>query len=268
MPPAAGPPVTLVETAPSASPFDRWVADLERRHLAELSFPEVRKGLQALSALYVERRGRIGAGAAFDGAGKRAAFALFYGPLHFLVATEIVAGVGAPAPRLSQVLDLGCGTGAAGAAWALAADGTPEVRGVDRSGWAAREARETCRALGLRGHAAAGDLLRERFGGKGVGVLLGWVVNELETAAREALLPRLLAAARDGARVLVVEPIAARPVPWWPAWARAFADGGGRDDLWRFPSSLPPLLALLDKAAGLDHRVLTARSLYLPGATT
>ena len=70
-----------------------------------------------------------------------------------------------------------------------------------------------------------------------------------------------------GARVLVVEPIASRPVPWWTAWADAFVQAGGRADLWRFPSSLPPLLALLDKAAGLDHRVLTARSLWLPGAS-
>ena len=78
--------------------FETWIADLERRHLAELSFPEVRKGLQALSSLYVERRGRLGAGAVFDGAGKRAAFALFFGPLHFLVVREIVAAVGAAEP--------------------------------------------------------------------------------------------------------------------------------------------------------------------------
>ena len=35
-------------------PFDRWLEDLERRHLAELSFAQVRKGLQAVSSLYVE----------------------------------------------------------------------------------------------------------------------------------------------------------------------------------------------------------------------
>jgi SAM-dependent methyltransferase len=248
-------------------PFERWIADLERRHLAQLAFPEVRKGLQALSSLYVERRGRLGAGAVFDGAGKRAAFALFFGPLHFLVAREIVCAVGASSPPLSRVLDLGCGTGAAGAAWALAAGSAPQLSGVERSGWAAAEARATYAALGLRGRAAAGDLLREKLPGAGSGVVLGWVVNELEAASREELLPRLLAAARAGARVLVVEPIASRPVPWWPAWAKAFAGAGGRDDLWRIPSALPPLLALLDRAAGLDHRILTARSLFLPGAT-
>ncbi len=247
-------------------PFERWIADLERRHLAQLAFPEVRKGLQALSSLYVERRGRLGAGAVFDGAGKRAAFALFFGPLHFLVVREIVSAVGASSPPLSRVLDLGCGTGVAGAAWALDAGGAPQLSGVERSGWAAGEARATYAALGLRGRAAAGDLIREKLPGAGSGVVLGWVVNELEAAAREELLSRLLAAARAGARVLVVEPIASRPVPWWPAWAKAFAEAGGRDDLWRIPSTLPPLLALLDKAAGLDHRILTARSLFLPGA--
>jgi hypothetical protein len=244
-------------------PFERWVADLERRHLAELSFPEVRKGLQALSSLYVERRGRIGSGAAFDGAGKRAAFALFFGPLHFLIVREVVSALGALVPPLARVHDLGCGTGAAGAAWALAA-GAP-VQGVERSGWAAAEARATYAALGLDGRAAAGELLRERLPGAGAGVLLGWVVNELGDEGRGVLLPRLLEATRRGARVLVVEPIAARPVPWWKAWATAFAGAGGREDLWRFPATLPPLVALLDRAAGLDHRVLTARSLYLPG---
>lgn len=245
------------------SPFDRWLADLERRHLAELSFAQVRKGLQAVSSLYVERRGRIGSGAVFEGEGKRAAFALFYGPLHHLVVERIVASVGAADPPLSRVLDLGCGTGAAGAAWALAAGA--EVFGVERSGWAAGEARRTYAALSLRGRAAAGDLLRERLPGRGAAILLGWVVNELGDPSRGTLLPRLLEAARRGARILVVEPIAARPVPWWGEWEQAFAADGGRGDLWRFPAPLPPLVARLDRAAGLDHRILTARSLYLPG---
>lgn len=252
-------------TAPD-DPFEKWLADLERRHLAVLSFPEVRKGLQALSSLYIERRGRIGSGAVFDGAGKRAAFALFFGPLHFLTVRGIVSSVGADGPAPRRIVDLGCGTGAAGAAWAVSAGGVPEVAGVEKSGWAAAEARATWAALGLRGRATPGDLLGERLPAAEGGIVLGWVVNELPAATRDALLQKLLAAAERGARVLVVEPIASRPVPWWPAWAGAFAGAGGREDLWRFPVSLPPLLALLDKAAGLDHRVLTARSLWLPGA--
>ena len=63
--------------------------------------------------------------------------------------------------------------------------------------------------------------------------------------------------------MLVVEPIARRPVPFWTAWADAFCTAGGRDDTWRFPAGLPERMQLLDKAAGLDHRELTARSLWL-----
>ena len=83
------------------------------------TFKEVRHGLQALSSLYVERRERMAGGAALDGAGKRAAFALYYGPMHFLLVREIVRALALRAPR--RILDLGCGTGTAGAAWALEA---------------------------------------------------------------------------------------------------------------------------------------------------
>jgi hypothetical protein len=65
--------------------FVQWFNALQDRHLSELNFSEVRRAVQALSSLYVERRGRIDAGAAFSGAGKRAAFAMYFGPLHFLL---------------------------------------------------------------------------------------------------------------------------------------------------------------------------------------
>ena len=68
----------------------RWLAALEARHLRDLTFAEVRRALQALSATYVQQRGRLPGGAALEGAGKRAAFALFYGPLHFLAVREVV----------------------------------------------------------------------------------------------------------------------------------------------------------------------------------
>ena len=113
-----------------------WLAALEMRHLAERSFQEVRRSLQALSSLYVERRGRIASGAALEGAGKRAAFALYYGPIHFVLVREIVRSLGAASPAPARVLDLGCGTGVAGAAWAMEAGGRPIVEGVDRSAWA------------------------------------------------------------------------------------------------------------------------------------
>src|SRR5262245_58735584 len=97
--------------------FHRWVAGLETRHLAELRFPEVARALRALSSTYVERRSRLAQGAALDGAGKRAAFALFYGPLHYLIVRHIaeslpgLAGARAVSGKRSRmIIDLGCGT--------------------------------------------------------------------------------------------------------------------------------------------------------------
>ena len=115
-------------------PLDSFHSALEARHLSELTFKEVRHALQALSSLYVERRERMADGAALDGAGKRAAFALYYGPMHFLLVREIVRALALRAPR--RILDLGCGTGTAGAAWALEcrAEGPPRGRRPQRLG--------------------------------------------------------------------------------------------------------------------------------------
>ena len=60
----------------------------------------------------------------------------------------------------------------------------------------------------------------------------------------------------------VVEPIARSITPWWSLTASRIEEAGGRADEWRFPVDLPPRLRLLDKAAGLDHRELTARSRF------
>src|SRR5262245_61680697 len=95
-----------------SDPLSRWLVALQERHGRGLTFQEIRRGLQALSSLYVDRRCRIGSGAALDGAGKRAAFALFYAPLHFLLVRRIVQALGAAAPPPRRILDLGCGTGA------------------------------------------------------------------------------------------------------------------------------------------------------------
>lgn len=242
----------------------RWMAALEERHLRELTFQEVRRALQALSATYVERRGRLATGGALEGAGKRAAFALYYGPLHFLTVREVVRALGAAGRPPVEILDLGCGTGAAGAAWALEARPHAAVRGVDLSGWAADEARWTLRRLGLRGRADVGRAEEARPPGRGGAVLAAFTLNELPDAARERLLERLLAA--EGVHVLVVEPIAGRVSPWWRPWADRVTGAGGRADEWRFRVPLPALLSRLDRAAGLDHGELTARSAWLPAA--
>ena len=73
----------------------------------------------------------------------------------------------------------------------------------------------------------------------------------------------MLSTAERGSPVLVIEPIAKRLSPWWDDWAEDFIAAGGRSDEWRFPVTLPERLALMDKAAGLDHRELTGRSLWL-----
>ena len=243
-------------------PFPAWFAALERRHLEVLEFREVRKALQALSSLYVERRGRLGSGAALGTAGKRAAFALFYGPLHLLLIRSIVRELGAATPAPRTIVDLGCGTGVAGAAWALECLPPPAIDGVDVNPWATGEAQWTYSRLGLTGRAKKGDLARVAKGGRETAVVAAFTVNELETPDRDALRVRLL---EGGGPVLIVEPLARGVSPWWDEWEAEFRAQGGRADEWRFRADLPPALKLLDRAAGLDHAQLTARSLFRAG---
>src|SRR5829696_5659556 len=129
--------------------FTRWMAWLEARHLAELTFPEVSRALRALSSAYVERREKLAEGAALSGAGKRAAFALFYAPLHYLLVHHIAAALPGAARAVPTLIDLGCGTGASGAAWGRACEKAPRVLGVDRHPWAVGEAATTYRAFQL-----------------------------------------------------------------------------------------------------------------------
>ncbi len=225
----------------------------------------MRRALTALSSLYVERRQRIGRKDAFAGVGKRAAFALYYGPVHFLAVREIVAALDAGRDPPRQLVDLGCGSGAAGAAWATLRAQRPSVRGVERAGWAAQEARWCYRAFGLEARVARSDLLEQRLPGRSGAVLLAYTANELSQPQRERLLHRLLDSAERGARVLVVEPIARGVAPWWPSWAEAFGAAGGKDHEWRIAADLPKRLKLVARGAGLDPGRVRARSLWLSG---
>jgi SAM-dependent methyltransferase len=250
-----------------ADRFGEWVQTNERRQLSELTFPEVSRALRALSSAYVERRHRLDAGAALDGAGKRAAFALFYAPLHFLLVRHVVESLQAAAPRTPAIVDLGCGTGAAGAAWAAAfpRGNEPSVIAVDRHSWAASEARETYRAFGLRARVRVGDALGMPLPPRAA-VVAAFTVNELEADARGRLLKLLVAHAKGGGSVLVVEPLAGFVAPWWGEWRRAGEEVGGRTDEWRLQTELPAIVAKLDRAAGMNHREITGRSLYMsPG---
>jgi SAM-dependent methyltransferase len=247
-------------------PFDRWLAQAEQRYLADLTRPELGRALRALTSCYIERRNKLGSGHALDGRGKRAAFALYYAPLHFLTVRAIAREQALrplstqPDPTASSlVLDVGCGTGAAGAAWALATGA--EVRGTDVNMWAVAEAEWTYRAFGLRGSARRGDVSSLRLPARPSTVLAAFVVNELPATDRATALDRLVEAARHGHQVVVVEPIARTLTPWWSEWERVFVPWGGRTSEWRFRVELPRLLRDLDKSAGLDHRELTARTL-------
>jgi SAM-dependent methyltransferase len=244
-----------------------WLAALDSRHLADLTLSEAGRALRALSSCYVERRARLAEGEALGSRGKRAAFALFYGPLHFLVTREIVRALPAAQPAVTSIVDVGCGTGAAGIAWAITA-GAPRVLGFDRSAWAVEEAMLAYRAFALDGRAVRRDFAvrhgRERQAvraSSGVGIVAAYTINELDDESRASMLKQLQSARESGAQVLVIEPIARRTSPWWNEWADAFAQMGGRSDEWRFQVPLPPTQQQLARAAGLDPRELTARSL-------
>jgi len=245
--------------------FERWLHEAERRHLADLTFPQVSSGLRALSSTYVERRRRLGEGAALDGAGKRAAFALFYAPLHFLLVRAVVHAL--PATTRPQgnatLVDLGCGTGAAGAAWASAFAHPPRVVGIDRHPWAVEEAMRTYRDFGLTARAIKGDVATVALPKGPASILAAFTMNELQDAARDALMQRLLERAAAGDRVLIVEPIAGFVARWWDRWKAQVEAAGGRADEWRFRIPLPAIVAKLDRAVKLDHREITGRSLWL-----
>lgn len=220
------------------------------------------RALRALSSCYVERREKLVTGGPLDSAGKRAAFALFYAPLHYLVTQHIVRALDASA-GVQRVLDLGCGTGSAGSAFSV--PGSPiAVHGVDRNAWAVAEANWTYRTLGVQGRAVTGTIQKTPLhAAPGSAVLAAYAVNELPEADRDNLLPRLLEAHRGGARILIIEPIARRLNRWWDGWNEAFVAVGGRENEWRFRVVLPSRQRSLAKAAGLDPQELTARTLYL-----
>lgn len=239
------------------------MAALESRHLAELTFSEVSRALRALSSNYIERRGRLQAGSALDGAGKRAAFALFYGPLHYLLLDEIVRAIPGATSPFGTLVDLGCGTGAAGAAWASACPRPPRLIGVDRHPWTLAEAGRTYQDFGLTARTRRADVCSLTLPKPPASIVAAFTLNELPDAARDALLQRLVDRARGSDRLLVVEPLARSVAPWWPRWSDAVVAAGGRADEWRFRVELPPMVARLDRATSLNHRELTGRSLWL-----
>jgi hypothetical protein len=244
--------------------FDTWLHDLETRHLSELRFAEVSRALRALSSTYIERRRTIHHGAALAGAGKRAAFALFYGPLHYLIVREVVRRLEVDVPGPVVLADLGCGTGASGVAWAEQLSRLESAIAIDRNSWALSEASRTYRHFAVPVRTRQDDIAIAAWPERAA-VLAAFSVNELSVEGRDRLFTRFLDRSARGNAVLVIEPLARSVAPWWASWQAAFDAAGGRTDEWRFRTELPEIVAKLDRAAGLDHRELTARSLWIRG---
>lgn len=253
--------------------FDAWLDGLVRRHSSTLAFREIRRGAQALSALYVQgrRRGDLGR-RALDGRGKRAALATYYAPLHLLTVHHAVVaceetGAFPPPARIRRLLDWGCGTGATGAGVAATLGTIDVVHGLDRSGWAVGEARNVFPAFGLAGRARRGPIPgigEGRPPGASDLITLGWVVNELDEPGRKQLLEVLAGAAERGAGMLVFEPLSQETSPWWEGWAEALSPLGARAELVRLAIERPQWIEELDRASGLDHRVIGARVIACP----
>jgi predicted RNA methylase len=237
-----------------------FLADLEARHLADLRFSEVTRALRALSSAYVERReSALANHKALDGAGKRAAFAMYYGPLHFLLVRHIVKEIGVSFDP-GTVVDLGCGTGVAGAAIATSQTPALGVLGVDTHPWTLEEARLTYKSFGLRFDVRRAHAATARFPSDTSVIVAAFVVNELNDKDRAMLLHNLQ---QSKTHVLIVEPISQRISPWWDQWAAEFARMGGRADVWKARIDVPPLVKRLAKSSGLRPEMLTARSLFV-----
>jgi hypothetical protein len=243
--------------------FEAWVESSFQRALGELSWSEIARSLAALTQDYVQRRSRLGARAALAGRGKRAAFALYYAPRHYLVVHGVLQQLGAGACPLPQIVDLGCGSGVAGAAWSALHAPRPAVLGVDPAAWSLAEAKITCRALQVPLRTVHATAARLRWPRPPLGVVAAWMVNELDAAARSGLLASLRRGAAAGNALLIVEPLATRIAPWWEEWAVQWAALGGRADEWHLDSPLPERVAELGRSAGLDPRQLGARTLWL-----
>lgn len=244
--------------------FDEWLESTLGRYLPPLNFTELRKGVQAISSLYVERRleGRIAA-RAVEGVGKRAALATYYSALHFLTIHHAIRMLGKETFNdVNRVVDLGCGCGASGAAAATLIPGPPVMLGIDRSGWALEEVPRTWGAFGLTGRWIRGEApLAAPRPVAGDLVVFGWCLSEMDEADRAASFKYLAGALRKGSALLIAEPLAGRILPWWKDWQEELALEGIRGEVIRVAIDRPLFIQDMDKASGLDHQVLGCRIL-------
>jgi RNA polymerase sigma factor (sigma-70 family) len=89
----------------------------------------------------------------------------------------------------------------------------------------ARKSRRRARATGLETDARSG-------------VILGWSLNELGDPDRARAIDLIISLSARATPIAVIEPIATRLVPWWPAFAGRVAKAGGRVDEWKFDAAL------------------------------
>ena len=246
---------------PSAPDLTPWLTSLQARHLASLTHREVVRGLRAVSSSYVERRASaLAGGRVLDGAGKRAAFALYYGPLHLLATLHVLDALGAASHCAGwPVVDVGCGTGTVGAGAALAL-GSTDVHGIDVHPWALHEARHTYEALGLQGTVSRTSAGRLRRPTRPSLVVCGYVANELGDADRDHLGRTLAEAVRHGSCVLVMEPLARAAAPWWPQWTATLTDV--RLDEWKLQVTPPDITRALGASAGLTPTQVNVRTAW------
>ena len=125
--------------------------------------------------------------------------------------------------------DLGCGTGAAGAAWALEC-AECDVVGLDRNAWAVAEAQWTYRTLGIRGRAFKADVDGMRLY-VGAGRADRCRLHGQRTAGSRARgIARRACSTRTSraTRILIVEPIARRMAGWWTRLGKGLCRGRRR----------------------------------------
>ena len=249
------------------SQFDAWFQETYDRYTKNLTFKELRKANQSLSDIYVHKRDKsLPAGKALETEGKRAAFATVFSAFHWLMMDHLIDELELDRCKLHRIIELGCGTGVCGAAWALRATslaGPAEMTGIDINRWALSEAQKTWRFLGLKGKTKLRSMVEFPKIEQQDAILAAYSVNELPDGPRKELLRNLRRAHHRGATILILENVARSPVPWWDSWATQIKELGGREDTWQCRPNLPQPLALIDKASGRDHSVLKARTLYL-----
>ncbi len=252
----------------TAARASRYLDALLERHLKDLKFSELTRALRALSAGYVEKREEGGLARALDGRGKRAAFGLYYGATHFLVTVALIreldlgfAGAGRP-----TVLDLGCGTGVGGAAWALLSADPTLVIGADRSSFALHEARWTYQTLRVKGETSRSITQTLNSIRRPEGIVIGWTLNELDEAKRDLIAEGILPWVVKGSRLLVIEPVSKRVAPWWDEWTKRFPAHRCSVFEKKLRLDLPPKIALLARSAGLGTEAAAVRVLATTGA--